>query len=48
MFLGELEEILDSIEAAQFQKIMEPFFKKVSKCVSSPHFQVTFFLIIFL
>jgi len=40
MFLGELEEILDSIEAAQFQKIMEPFFKKVSKCVSSPHFQV--------
>ena len=41
MFLGELEEILDSIEAAQFQKIMEPFFKKVAKCVSSPHFQVT-------
>lgn len=40
MFLGELEEILDSIEAAQFQKIMEPFFKKVAKCVSSPHFQV--------
>jgi len=40
MFLGEIEEILDTIEATQFQKIMEPLFKKIAKCVSSPHFQV--------
>ncbi|XP_065661897.1 serine/threonine-protein phosphatase 2A 56 kDa regulatory subunit epsilon isoform isoform X3 [Hydra vulgaris] len=40
MFLGEIEEILDAIEASQFQKVMEPLFKKISKCVSSPHFQV--------
>ena len=41
MFLGEIEEILDAIEASQFQKVMEPLFKKISKCVSSPHFQVS-------
>lgn len=40
MFLGEIEEILDAIEASQFQKVMEPLFKKIAKCVSSPHFQV--------
>nr|KAG5693928.1 hypothetical protein BaRGS_008197 [Batillaria attramentaria] len=40
MFLGEIEEILDVIEPAQFQKIMEPLFKTISRCVSSPHFQV--------
>jgi len=40
MFLGEIEEILDVIEPAQFQKIMEPLFKQISRCVSSPHFQV--------
>merc|ERR1712062_735625 len=37
---GEIEEILDAIEASQFQKVMEPLFKKIAKCVSSPHFQV--------
>ena len=40
MFLGEVEEILDVIEPAQFQKIMEPLFKCIARCVSSPHFQV--------
>ncbi|XP_060034383.1 serine/threonine-protein phosphatase 2A 56 kDa regulatory subunit alpha isoform isoform X3 [Erinaceus europaeus] len=40
MFLGEIEEILDVIEPTQFKKIEEPLFKQVSKCVSSPHFQV--------
>lgn len=40
MFLGELEEILDVIEPTQFQKVMEPLFKQLSRCVSSPHFQV--------
>ncbi|XP_016102442.1 serine/threonine-protein phosphatase 2A 56 kDa regulatory subunit alpha isoform [Sinocyclocheilus grahami] len=40
MFLGEIEEILDVIEPTQFKKIQEPLFKQISKCVSSPHFQV--------
>ena len=40
MFLGEIEEILDVIEPAQFVKIQEPLFKQIAKCVSSPHFQV--------
>jgi serine/threonine-protein phosphatase 2A regulatory subunit B' len=41
MFLGEIEEILDVIEPAQFVKIQDPLFKQIAKCVSSPHFQVT-------
>ncbi|CAH0391749.1 unnamed protein product [Bemisia tabaci] len=40
MFLGEVEEILDVIEPAQFTKIQEPLFRQLAKCVSSPHFQV--------
>jgi len=40
MFLNELEEILDVIEPNEFKKIMVPLFKKLSVCVSSPHFQV--------
>ncbi|CAG5121160.1 unnamed protein product, partial [Candidula unifasciata] len=40
MFLNELEEILDVIEPAEFTKVMAPLFKQLSKCVSSPHFQV--------
>ena len=41
MFLGEIEEILDVTEPAQFVKIQEPLFKQISRCVSSPHFQVS-------
>jgi len=40
VFLGEIEEILDVIEPAQFMKIQEPLFRQIAKCVSSPHFQV--------
>lgn len=40
MFLNELEEILDVIEPAEFQKIMVQLFRQIAKCVSSPHFQV--------
>ena len=42
MFLGEIEEILDVIEPAQFVKIQEPLFRQIAKCVSSPHFQVCY------
>ena len=41
MFLNELEEILDVIEPAEFQKVMVPLFNQLAKCVSSPHFQVS-------
>lgn len=40
MFLTEVEEILDVMEPAEFQKIMEPLFKQVAMCVQSTHFQV--------
>lgn len=40
MFLNELEEVLDVIEPAEFQKIMVPLFHQLARCVSSPHFQV--------
>lgn len=47
MFLNELEEILDVIEPAEFQKVMDPLFRQLAKCVSSPHFQVIFCNIFF-
>ncbi|XP_050695450.1 serine/threonine-protein phosphatase 2A 56 kDa regulatory subunit gamma isoform-like isoform X2 [Eriocheir sinensis] len=40
MFLNELEEILDVIEPNEFVKVVVPLFRQLSKCVSSPHFQV--------
>lgn len=40
MFIGEIEEILDIIEPEKFQKIIDPLFRQLAKCVSSPHFQV--------
>lgn len=40
MYLGEIEEILDIIDAPQFVAIQEPLFRQLAKCVSSPHFQV--------
>lgn len=41
MFLNELEEILDVIEPSEFVKVMEPLFRQLAKCVSSPHFQAS-------
>ncbi|KAF9578349.1 Serine/threonine-protein phosphatase 2A 56 kDa regulatory subunit gamma isoform, partial [Lunasporangiospora selenospora] len=40
MFLNEIEEILDVIEPSEFVKIEGPLFTQISRCVSSPHFQV--------
>ncbi|GJN88799.1 hypothetical protein Rhopal_001769-T1 [Rhodotorula paludigena] len=40
MFLNEVEEILDVIEPAEFQKIMVKLFQQLARCVSSQHFQV--------
>lgn len=40
IFLTEFEEILDVIEAPEFEVVMVPFFQKLAQCVSSSHFQV--------
>eukprot|EP00798_Chlamydomonas_sp_ICE-L_P019060 gene19060-25664_t len=40
LFLGELEEILELTQAAEFQKVMIPLFKQLSNCLNSQHFQV--------
>lgn len=40
MFLSEVEEALDVIDPAEFAKIQVPLFNQLSRCVSSPHFQV--------
>ncbi|KAA8523072.1 hypothetical protein F0562_009495 [Nyssa sinensis] len=40
MFLSELEEILEMINMAEFDKIMVPSFRRVACCLNSYHFQV--------
>ncbi|KAG8375514.1 hypothetical protein BUALT_Bualt10G0107700 [Buddleja alternifolia] len=40
MFLGELEEILEVISMAEFQKVMVPLFWRLRRCINSYHFQV--------
>ncbi|KAL6556582.1 hypothetical protein OROGR_005870 [Orobanche gracilis] len=40
MFLGELEEILEVINMAEFQKVMVPLFGRIGRCINSYHFQV--------
>ena len=39
-FLGEIEEILDVVDPQQFVRIQKPLFQQLSRCVSSPQFQV--------
>ncbi|XP_020083060.1 serine/threonine protein phosphatase 2A 57 kDa regulatory subunit B' theta isoform-like [Ananas comosus] len=40
MFLGELEEILEQTQPAEFQKCMVPLFRQIAHCLNSSHFQV--------
>ncbi|KAL9239844.1 hypothetical protein vseg_014125 [Gypsophila vaccaria] len=40
MFLGEVEEILESTNMFEFQKIMIPLFSRIACCINSFHFQV--------
>lgn len=40
MFLGELEEVLEATQAAEFQRCMVPLFQQIGRCLSSSHFQV--------
>lgn len=41
MFLNEIEDIFEIIDPIEFQKIEIPLFAQLSKCISSPHFQVS-------
>eukprot|EP00252_Welwitschia_mirabilis_P003528 TRINITY_DN1358_c0_g3_i1.p1 TRINITY_DN1358_c0_g3~~TRINITY_DN1358_c0_g3_i1.p1 ORF type:complete len:538 (-),score=77.74 TRINITY_DN1358_c0_g3_i1:276-1889(-) len=40
LFLGELEEVLDATQAAEFQRCMVPLFRQIGRCLKSLHFQV--------
>ncbi|KAI0797901.1 protein phosphatase 2A regulatory B subunit [Abortiporus biennis] len=40
MFLSEMEEVLDVIDPAEFQKIQIPLFHQLARCINSQHFQV--------
>lgn len=40
LFLGELEEVLEATQAAEFQNCMIPLFRQIGRCLNSPHFQV--------
>ncbi|XP_059284811.1 serine/threonine protein phosphatase 2A 57 kDa regulatory subunit B' theta isoform-like isoform X1 [Lycium ferocissimum] len=40
MFLGELEEVLEATQSPEFQRCMVPLFCRISRCLSSSHFQV--------
>ncbi|CAG0902582.1 unnamed protein product [Darwinula stevensoni] len=40
LFLNEVQEILVGISPYEFQKIQNPLFRQIARCVSSPHYQV--------
>ena len=40
VFLNELEEVLELMGAEQIEKVLEPLFRTVAKCVGCRHFQV--------
>ncbi|CAL0320822.1 unnamed protein product [Lupinus luteus] len=40
LFLGELEEVLEVTQAAEFQRCMVSLFRQIGCCLNSPHFQV--------
>ncbi|PKA46929.1 Serine/threonine protein phosphatase 2A 57 kDa regulatory subunit B' alpha isoform [Apostasia shenzhenica] len=40
LFLGELEEVLEATQPAEFQRCMVQLFKQIARCLNSSHFQV--------
>uniref|UniRef100_A0A2P2MH67 Serine/threonine protein phosphatase 2A regulatory subunit n=2 Tax=Rhizophora mucronata TaxID=61149 RepID=A0A2P2MH67_RHIMU len=40
LFLGELEEVLEETQSAEFQRCMVPLFSQIARCLTSSHFQV--------
>ncbi|XP_051116400.1 serine/threonine protein phosphatase 2A 57 kDa regulatory subunit B' beta isoform-like isoform X2 [Andrographis paniculata] len=39
LFLGELEEVLELTQSAEFQRCMVPLFKQIGRSINSPNFQ---------
>ncbi|KAK9755566.1 hypothetical protein RND81_01G035100 [Saponaria officinalis] len=48
LFLGELEEVLEATQGAEFQRCMVPLFRQIARCLNNPHFQVRETLLVFL
>ena len=46
LFLGELEEVLELTQAAEFTKVQEPLFQCIAKCINSSHFQACALLLL--
>ncbi|KAK9124135.1 hypothetical protein Sjap_013737 [Stephania japonica] len=40
LFIGELEEVLEATQSAEFQRCMVPLFRQIGRCLNSSHFQV--------
>ncbi|GLT89832.1 hypothetical protein SLE2022_077970 [Rubroshorea leprosula] len=40
LFLGELEEVLEATQSAEFQRCMVSLFRQIARCLNSSHFQV--------
>jgi len=40
LFLSELEEILEITQPAEFQLVLQPLFRQLSRSITNPHFQV--------
>ena len=40
LFLGELKEVLEATQPAEFQRCMVPLFRQLARCLNSSHFQV--------
>jgi serine/threonine-protein phosphatase 2A regulatory subunit B' len=40
LFLGELEEVLESTQPPEFVRCMVSLFRQIGRCLNSPHFQV--------
>ncbi|XP_054817912.1 serine/threonine protein phosphatase 2A 59 kDa regulatory subunit B' zeta isoform-like isoform X2 [Prosopis cineraria] len=44
MFLGELEEVLEATQPAEFQRCVVPLFRQIGRCLNSLHFQDTLYV----
>ncbi|KAK2075788.1 hypothetical protein QBZ16_001529 [Prototheca wickerhamii] len=40
LFIGELEEVLEITKPKEFEIVIEPLFRRISRCLTSSHFQV--------
>ena len=40
LFLAELEEVIEQTHPREFSVVLEDLFRRIAKCIQSPHFQV--------